>query len=203
MQSHGLERTVTLFFPGNYPDLLIGSGSSTSSFYLYSSVCVLSFPVMSNSATSWIVACQASLSIGLSSQEYWSGFPLPSLGDLPDPGIKPRYQTLWAGSLPSRNLGESYLLWSWRAVFMWGHPCVACMSLMVLMWGLFIVWTHSSAFLSVCWLLLSWRGMIDIAVTTAALYVEWGLPFALWLSHPCPGQSLFPSCWGRSPQVWF
>ena len=46
-------------------------------------------------------------------------------------------------------------------------------------------------------------GVINIAVTTAALYVEQGLLFALWLSHPCQGQSLFPSCWGRSPQIWF
>ena len=40
-------------------------------------------------ATLWTVACQASLSMGFSRQEYWSGLPLPSSGDLPDPGIKP------------------------------------------------------------------------------------------------------------------
>ena len=39
--------------------------------------------------TQWAVACQASLSIGFSRQEYWNGLPSPSLGDLPDPGIKP------------------------------------------------------------------------------------------------------------------
>ena len=38
--------------------------------------------------TPWIVAYQASLSMGFSRQEYWSGVPLPSAGDLPDPGIK-------------------------------------------------------------------------------------------------------------------
>ena len=37
----------------------------------------------------WIVACQAPLSMGLSRQEYWSGLPFPSPGDLPDPRIKP------------------------------------------------------------------------------------------------------------------
>ena len=37
----------------------------------------------------WTVACQAPLSTGFSRQEYWSGIPFPSLGDLPDPGIKP------------------------------------------------------------------------------------------------------------------
>ena len=34
------------------------------------------------------VTCQASLSMGFPRQRYWSGFPFPSPGDLPDPGIK-------------------------------------------------------------------------------------------------------------------
>ena len=38
---------------------------------------------------SWTVACQAPLSPGLSRQDYWSGLPFPSPGDLPDPGIEP------------------------------------------------------------------------------------------------------------------
>ena len=37
----------------------------------------------------WTVARQAPLSLGFSRQEYWSRFPFPSPGDLPDPGIKP------------------------------------------------------------------------------------------------------------------
>ena len=40
-------------------------------------------------------------SMGFSRQEYWSGLPFPSPGDLPDPGIKPRSPTLGADSLPS------------------------------------------------------------------------------------------------------
>ena len=39
--------------------------------------------------TPWTVAHQASLSMGFSRQEYWSGLPVPSPGDLPDPGIRP------------------------------------------------------------------------------------------------------------------
>ena len=38
--------------------------------------------------TPWTVACQASLSVGFSRQEYWSGLPIPSPGDLSDPGIE-------------------------------------------------------------------------------------------------------------------
>ena len=47
------------------------------------------------------VACQAPLSMELSRQEYWSGLPFLSPGDLPNPGIKPRSPALQADSLPS------------------------------------------------------------------------------------------------------
>ena len=39
--------------------------------------------------TLWIVAHQATLSVGFSRQECWSGLSFPTPGDLPDPGIKP------------------------------------------------------------------------------------------------------------------
>ena len=47
-------------------------------------------------ATPWSVAHQAPLSMGFSKQEYWSGLSLPSLGDLPNPGIKPGSPALQA-----------------------------------------------------------------------------------------------------------
>ena len=59
------------------------------------------FFFMSNSATPWTIACQAPLSMGFSRQEYWSGLPFPSPGDLPDAGIEHRSPTLQADSLPS------------------------------------------------------------------------------------------------------
>ena len=52
-------------------------------------------------ATPWTVACQPPLSMGFSRQEYWSGLPLPSPEDLPDPGIEPRSPALQAASLPT------------------------------------------------------------------------------------------------------
>ena len=52
-------------------------------------------------ATAWTVAYQASPSMGFSRGEYWSGFPFPSLGHLPDPGIKPESPTLQVESSPS------------------------------------------------------------------------------------------------------
>ena len=50
-------------------------------------------------ATPWTVAHQAPPSMGFSKQEYWSGLPCPSPGDLPDPGIEPRSPALQADSL--------------------------------------------------------------------------------------------------------
>ena len=45
--------------------------------------------VSDSSATPWTVAHQAPLSTGYPRQEYWSGLPFPSPGDLSDPGIEP------------------------------------------------------------------------------------------------------------------
>ena len=56
-------------------------------------------------ATPWIVAYQAPPSMGFTGQEYWGGLPLPSPGDLPDPGIEPRFTAFQAGALPSEPPG--------------------------------------------------------------------------------------------------
>ena len=52
-------------------------------------------------ATPWTVAYQAALSMEFSRQNYWSGLPFPSPGDVTNPGIKPRSLTLQADTLPS------------------------------------------------------------------------------------------------------
>ena len=57
-------------------------------------------------ATPWTVVYQASLSMGFSRQEYWSGLPFPSPGDLPDPGIEPRSPALQADGLPFEPPGK-------------------------------------------------------------------------------------------------
>ena len=55
----------------------------------------------------WTVTCQAPLSMGFSNQEYWSGLPFPSPGDLPNPGIEPGSPALqadpWVGKIPWRK----------------------------------------------------------------------------------------------------
>ena len=54
----------------------------------------------------WTVAHQAPPPRGFSRQEYWSGLPFPSPGDLPDPGIEPRSPTLQADALTSAPPGK-------------------------------------------------------------------------------------------------
>ena len=56
--------------------------------------------------TPWTVAYQALSSMGFSRHEYWSGFPFPSPGDLPNPGIKPRSPALQSDSLLSEPPGK-------------------------------------------------------------------------------------------------
>ena len=50
-------------------------------------------------ATPWAVAHCAPLSMGFFRQEYWSGVPCPPPGDLPNPGIEPRFPALRADAL--------------------------------------------------------------------------------------------------------
>ena len=52
------------------------------------------------------VAHQAPLFMGFSRQEYWSGLPFPSPGELPNPGIKPRSPALQAAALTSEPPGK-------------------------------------------------------------------------------------------------
>ena len=56
-------------------------------------------------AIPWTVAPP---SMGFSRQEYWSGLPFPSPGDLPDPGIEPGSPALQADSLPTAPPGKAW-----------------------------------------------------------------------------------------------
>ena len=58
------------------------------------------------------VACQAPLSMEFYRQEYWSGLPFPSPGDLPDAGIEPRSPASQSESLPTELQGKLYHLCS-------------------------------------------------------------------------------------------
>ena len=58
--------------------------------------------------TLWTVACQAPLSMEFPRQEFWSGLPFPTPGDLPDPKIEPPSPAMQADSLLLSH---------------WGSPC--------------------------------------------------------------------------------
>ena len=65
---------------------------------------------MINSVTPWTVAHhQTPLSMGFLRQEYWIGFPFPSLEDLPDPGMEPTSPAWQADSLPLSHLGSLHV----------------------------------------------------------------------------------------------
>ena len=75
------------------------------------------------------------LSTGFPRQEYWSGLPFPSAGDLPDPGMEPMSPALQADSLPLSHLGGAlvipkpgpcvlcYFIWYWRLGGRWDLWC--------------------------------------------------------------------------------
>ena len=57
--------------------------------------------------TPWVVACQVPLSMKFSRQNYWSGLPFPSPGDLPNPGVEPGCPALQA---------VSFTIWATRKI---------------------------------------------------------------------------------------
>ena len=91
------------------------------------------YVVSDSFVTLWTVAHQAPLSMGFPRQEHWSGFPFPSPGDFPNPGIKP---ALAGGTSPLNHRGspksEATLLqfhpWTWRrlTLFYWLSGSVWC-----------------------------------------------------------------------------
>ena len=85
-----------LWFPGKEYNMNLGltdthyhiQNRQTTKIYLQHLLSHFSH-VQLCAATLWTVAHQVPLSMGFSRQEYWSGLPCPSPGDLPNPGIQP------------------------------------------------------------------------------------------------------------------
>ena len=72
-------------------------------------------------ATPWPADFQAPLSMGFSRQDYWSGLPFPSPGDLPDSGIEPGSPALQVDALPSKPQGKPKCYFKCRL-----FPLVCC-----------------------------------------------------------------------------
>ena len=79
-----------------------------TSTYIFMKVKVESLSRVRLFATPWTVAHQAPQSMGFSRQEYWSGLPFPSPGDLPHRGIEPGSPALQADALTSEPAGRPH-----------------------------------------------------------------------------------------------
>ena len=78
----------------------------SNAFRYFTIVCAQLLSCILLSATPWTRAHQAPLSKGFPRQEYWSGLPFPSPGDLLDSGIEPRPPALQADALTSEPPGK-------------------------------------------------------------------------------------------------
>ena len=112
---------------------------------LTSSASVLSrFSCVRFFATTRTLSCQASLSKGFSTQEYWSGLPLPPPGDLPDAGTEP-------GSLMSTALaGEFFTTSANREAQYLANYLSVCRNFSLLHW--------QSGDSNIVYLIRSWKG---------------------------------------------
>ena len=83
------------------------SSRSSSTYFNVKKSERVSRSIMSDSVTPWPTACQDSLFVGSSGQEYWSGLPFPSPGDLLNPGIELGSVALKADSLLPEPLANT------------------------------------------------------------------------------------------------
>ena len=91
-----MDKDVTHHF---YDDISSGTGMKVK-------VKVKSLSRVRLFATPWTAAFQVPLSMGFSREEFWSGLPFPSPGDLPDSGIEPGSPALQVNALPSNHQGN-------------------------------------------------------------------------------------------------
>ena len=151
----------------------------------------VSCSVVSDFVTLWTVTCQAPLSMGFPRQEYWSGLPFPSPGDLPNPVIKLGSPILQADSLlsepPSKSIYTPLILFNSPSLH---HHC------------LFYLVPHSLCFRYSTSVFEGWREMgwgvcvwTLVRITSrssclawpwgriSALHVNWLWPFATpWIA---------------------
>ena len=87
------------------PSTMYGGFNFSTSF-----CCFQSLSRVQLFATPWTVSRQAPLSMGFSRQEYWSGLPFPSPGDVPDPGIEPTCPALAGRFLTAEPPGKPQVM---------------------------------------------------------------------------------------------
>ena len=95
--------------------------------------------------TPWSVALQAPLSVGFSRQEYWSGLPFPSPGDLPNPGIdpvSPEASALQVNSLPLSHTSIKHKIKYYRFYYFSGILRTIVQEMIVIVWQCRRVGSH-------------------------------------------------------------
>ena len=75
-------------------------------------------------STPWTVAYQAPQSVEFSRQEYSSGLPFPSPGDLPNPGVEPGSPAFQADALPSEPPGKPIYIYINIQYIIYTHKCI-------------------------------------------------------------------------------
>ena len=142
-------------------------------------------------STPWTIAYQAPSSMGFSRQEYWSGLPFPSPGDLPHPGIKPGSPALQADTLTSEPAGKSY---NYQYISRIDLHNIQCISRTNLSYNLLTTFPYSLAYFwqpSVCSLFL-WLWVFVCLFVLAMLRGAWRIfnfPAEDWMHAPCIGSS--------------
>ena len=86
---HGIFQARILERVAIYARNLLLKREKKKNIYIYIPCMLRHFSPVQLCVTLWTVACQVPLFVGFSRQEYWSGSPFPSLGELPNTGIKP------------------------------------------------------------------------------------------------------------------
>ena len=118
------------FVSKTYLDLIFVYGIRWSVCVLVTKSCLFATPLT--------IAHQAPLFMEFSKQEYWSGLPFPSSGDLPNPEMEPGSPTLQTDYLLSESLGKPFLrlivIEPTDSFIKKTYPCTNCISVATLSW---------------------------------------------------------------------
>ena len=138
--------------------------------------------------------------MGFSRQEYWSGWPIPSPGDLPDQGMKPRSPALQAYSLPAELPGKPHV--SMWGVCMCTHACMYLVCTVLCFWDLwfdnfYYFWKILGHYLFKCFLCFILSLLFDISITHTLDYFiiiyHLDILFYFFFFHIFPLNSQFSS----------
>ena len=126
-------------------------------------MCVLShFSHVQLFASLWTMACQAPLSMWVSRQEYWSGLPCPSPGDLPNAEIEPA--SLMSPALTGRFFTTST---TWEAPDSVHYSVIHCLS----MYDLITIAVKAVLRFLLLWTMMMWKFLFTSYIDLVQLFL--------------------------------